>query len=724
MLLAKPFLQSAFGSYASCNQSAVPVGSTCIYMSSKLLRRAGRSIRRFKRRRIAPQAPTNADNVPSVHVPSLPAPNMYIPDPDVTDPLARFKRNRKSESSSLSSSSSLPATSSGSSSSSSAACSISSSYSIGGLNYLPPNVPNFFNTILPTLRNEPPSSTPTPGGPASSGELTSAKKAALPVYIRYNAPIKRRLAARKTARAYTYTKRQRRIPREVRPSARERLLGMTLAQLDHLVHSRCCAGGFCYMFVSTELCVQARINNARINNVCKSLKELTAWVASQMEAFDGNQGRHYRIRGWKVCRKMWMRFFGVGEKNMKRALKLYRNNKAFYVQAGPLAGRIVQDDWIYSIMFDYFEKNVQVIADGIWHLQKVDDFENMYKFICEQRVVEVPGVGIAPGPAPRKEAVKRVQKRDWSHVREMRVGEFGICNACYDLQRARDEGFTGEQDAKDWQVANDLHHKIHQICRKHHQNPEGGMPTAEYKQHGDADPHWCGEVKLRPTELPPENWVTQKKREDLYEIFKTGHMSEEEIKWMKEIMDTYQITGIRRDGLYGDEGLPGYPAHLGPCVDRKRHAWLAKNIRVLADLPEGDLWAVPPARFAAREARDSLTADEKKLLPHHEIFSRKPTPQHPKTHPGARVMTDDEKREWHSIGVERDPVDDITAALRKASEEGLTEAEFGKVREVTVPKLKAYCKAKGLAVGGKKADLLTYLGACSDASRSSGRGGE
>eukprot|EP00808_Paulinella_micropora_P028837 g26664.t1 len=134
MLLAKPFLQLAFGSYASCNQSAVPLGSTCI----------------------SPHAPTNADNVTSVPVPSLPAPNIYIPDPDVTDPLARFKRNRKSESSNLSSSSSLPATSSGSSSSSSsAACSSSSSYSIGGLNYLPPNVSNFFNTILPTLRNEP-----------------------------------------------------------------------------------------------------------------------------------------------------------------------------------------------------------------------------------------------------------------------------------------------------------------------------------------------------------------------------------------------------------------------------------------------------------------------------------------------------------------------------------------------------------------------------------------
>ena len=661
-----------------------------------------------------------------------------------------------------------------------------------------------------------------------------------------------------------------------------------------------------------------------------------------MEAFDSNEGRQYRIRGKKVCRKMWMRYFGVGEKTMKRALKLYKNNKSFYVQAGPLAGRIVQDDWIYSLMFDYFEKNVQVIADGIWHLQKVDDFENMYKFICKQWTVEVPGVGIPPGPAPRKDAVKRVQKRDWSHVREMRVGEFGICDICYKLQQRRDEGFTGERDAQDWQVENDLHHKIHQICRKQHQNriaqaavvckwlscftidmskpfyipsarrlldafkgkhvmelmwggsinfggkteyilvhgpgiahgananitylyhilradlfdpktmasnqldlevdgagdntakcaqmfychickvgwkdsvrtnrcprhhthniqdqrhyvtryfgwnktmtttnlaqalykmmlgyrnssnrvvlllltknydwedyfspcenpnmkytnkplswkyeassEEGGMPTAEYKQHGDADPHWCGEggvpgapqlkaylrppVKLRPTELPPENWVTQKKREDLYELFKSDHMSEEEIKWMKEMMETFQITGIHRDGLYGDDGLPGYPAHLGPCVDRKGHAWLAKNIRILGELPEGDLWAVPPARFAAREARDSLTADEKKLLPHHEIFSRKPTPQHPRTYPGARVMTDDEKKVWHSIGVERDPIEDIIAAFSKAREEGLTQEQFGKVRDITVPKLKAYCKAKGLAVGGKRADLLSRV---------------
>eukprot|EP00808_Paulinella_micropora_P005917 g19339.t1 len=393
--------------------------------------------------------PDSGNNLPFKRATA--ADNVNIPT-IASDPLARFKRQRKSESSSISSSPSAPATSSSS----------SSSYSIlGGLNYLPPNAPNFFNTILPTLHNE----TLTPGGPVSSGEITAAEKAALPLHIRYNAPIKRRLAARKTARTYTYTKRKRGIPREVRPGARERLLGMTLAHLDHSIHSVCCAGGYCYMFMSTELCVQARINN-----ICKSLKELTAWVCSQLEAFDSSQGRHYRIRGRKVCRKMWMKFFGVGERTMRRALKLYNNNKTFYVHAGPLAGRIVQDDWIYSIMFDYFEKNVQVIADGIWHLQKVDDFEPMYKYICEQWVVDIPFVGRAPGPPPRREAVKMVRKRDWSHVKEMRVGEFGMCNTCFELQRVRDEGFTGERDAQDWQVANNLHHKIHQICRKQHQN--------------------------------------------------------------------------------------------------------------------------------------------------------------------------------------------------------------------------------------------------------------
>eukprot|EP00808_Paulinella_micropora_P004684 g19375.t1 len=220
---------------------------------------------------VVPDAASRADPPPAVPLVlvnnvarfkrATAADNVNIPT-IASDPLARFKRQRKSESSSISSSPSAPATSSSS----------SSSYSIGGLNYLPPNAPNFFNTILPTLHNE----TLTPGGPVSSGEITAAEKAALPLHIRYNAPIKRWLAARKTARTYTYTKRKRGIPREVRPGARERLLGMTLAHLDHSIHSACCAGGYCYMFVSTELCVQARINN-----ICKSLKELTrSWKRS------------------------------------------------------------------------------------------------------------------------------------------------------------------------------------------------------------------------------------------------------------------------------------------------------------------------------------------------------------------------------------------------------------------------------------------------------------
>eukprot|EP00808_Paulinella_micropora_P004694 g19389.t1 len=203
---------------------------------------------------------------------------------------------------------------------------------------------------------------------------------------------------------------------------------------------------------------------------------------------------------------------------------------------------------------------------------------------------------------------------------------------------------------------------------------EGGMPTAEYKQHGDADLHWCGEggvpgapqlkaylrppVKLRPTELPPENWFTEKKRADLHEIFncKPGYMSEEEIEWMKEVMSTFTITRIHRDGVYGQDGLPGYPAHLGPCMDRKGHAWLANNIRVLDELPEGDLWAVPPARFATHEARDSLTAEEKKCFHTMRYFLVSPRPNTPKPTQIECLAPDEEGAELDSRADDSDVI--------------------------------------------------------------------
>eukprot|EP00808_Paulinella_micropora_P023379 g44941.t1 len=143
------------------------------------------------------------------------------------------------------------------------------------------------HTILPTLRLQHSSasnaggslrpSTETPGAP----DLTAEEIEDLAVYIRYDAPIQRRLLARKTGRTYTYRKRKKGTPREVRPGARKRLLGTTKARLDHELHSFCCQSNICYMFVSTDLCIQARINN-----VCKSLKELTSWTASQLEAFE------------------------------------------------------------------------------------------------------------------------------------------------------------------------------------------------------------------------------------------------------------------------------------------------------------------------------------------------------------------------------------------------------------------------------------------------------
>eukprot|EP00808_Paulinella_micropora_P010685 g71100.t1 len=116
----------------------------------------------------------------------------------------------------------------------------------------------------------------------------------LPVYVTHDAPLQRKVREKKTTRTYNYKKRQKGI--------------IFLKKSDQ--------EGFCYMLVNTELCIQARINN-----VTKSLKELTSWVASQIEAFDTPQGRVYRVRGSKVCRKMWMRY-GIGERTRSRAFSL------------------------------------------------------------------------------------------------------------------------------------------------------------------------------------------------------------------------------------------------------------------------------------------------------------------------------------------------------------------------------------------------------------------
>eukprot|EP00808_Paulinella_micropora_P004334 g11217.t1 len=146
----------------------------------------------------------------------------------------------------------------------------------------------------------------------------------LPVYVTHDAPIQRNVRAKRTTRTYNYKKRHKGIPKEI---GRERLLGLTVPALGHLLHSACCAKGFCYMLVNTELCIQARINN-----VTKSLKELTSWVASQIEAFDTPQGRIYRVRGSKVCRKMWMRYHGIGERTMSRALSLYKRTSQYILK--------------------------------------------------------------------------------------------------------------------------------------------------------------------------------------------------------------------------------------------------------------------------------------------------------------------------------------------------------------------------------------------------------
>eukprot|EP00808_Paulinella_micropora_P029962 g79986.t1 len=138
-------------------------------------------------------------------------------------------------------------------------------------------------------------------------------------------------------------------------------------------------------------------------------------------------------------------------------------------------------------------------------------------------------------------------------------------------------------------------------------------------------------------------------------------MSEEEVSWMKEIMLTGKITRIHKDGEYGED------------------------IRVLEDLP-ADLWAAPPNRIALQEERTILTPEEEAELAKHRIFSRKPTPSHPANYP--------------------DTVPKVRAALEEKDQ---TEEKFGKLRKITVKKLKEFCARHGLPQSGLRPVLVNRV---------------
>eukprot|EP00808_Paulinella_micropora_P003773 g65024.t1 len=129
--------------------------------------------------------------------------------------------------------------------------------------------------------------------------------------------------------------------------------------------------------------------------------------------------------------------------------------------------------------------------------------------------------------------------------------------------------------------------------------------------------------------------------------------------------------------------LPGYPAHVA-CRDKKGNLWRA-DIRILEDLP-ADLWAAPPNRIAQQEERTILTPEEEAELAKHRIFSRKPTPSHPANYPGARTLTEEERKAWSGEVV--DTVPEVRAALEEKDQ---TEEKFGKLRKITVKKLKEFC---------------------------------
>ena len=196
-------------------------------------------------------------------------------------------------------------------------------------------------------------------------------------------------------------------------------------------------------------------------------------------------------------------------------------------------------------------------------------------------------------------------------------------------------------------------------------------------------------------------WVTDDIKKDINEIIRKNYCSEEEAQWLRDIMNNLSFTDIQVDGVYGEGGLPGYPAHC-ECKDRNGKVWRA-DFRVLEELPD-DLWGVPEARASHREDRTIITPEEEAMLPFHRISSEQPTVAHPRTYPGARVLSEEEKKAWSLEAP--DPVQAVKSVLNQPD---MTDTKFAASRTITVPKLKAYCALFGLPRTGNRRALVARV---------------
>eukprot|EP00808_Paulinella_micropora_P032051 g41821.t1 len=176
----------------------------------------------------------------------------------------------------------------------------------------------------------------------------------------------------------------------------------------------------------------------------------------------------YRFRGTPVCRTMWMRIYGVGRHTMARAKKLLRYSNSL-IKRNYTPQTDVQD-LVIVLLLRKFMDECETIADGIWHLQDTENFDEIVGYVqknwqwaCINLLV---GERCHPGKSPGKGLVRRMWREHFKQVKPIRKGDFAKCSICSDLNEEHSRGFKNEAQALDWRARSYLHHKVHRRCRE------------------------------------------------------------------------------------------------------------------------------------------------------------------------------------------------------------------------------------------------------------------
>lgn len=323
-------------------------------------------------------------------------------------------------------------------------------------------LPNAFRSPYFPAVLKPAASTPTP-----TGNDLDFRTSVLPLYITLGIPIPRHREAY-TARDCSRLKKKRKLRRarrEVRPKSFKRWLGSTWPELQREIQAPCCRTLKCNLWIHPFAAVKARTDSVQLKRA-----DLAAWVAGQLCCFDIVRNNYeYRFKGAKVCRSMWMRLHGIGDKTLRRAMRAADQDNKYFEDYGKSESPTEDLTWALLHQKFFVEQENEAVADGYFHMQDMMNFASVYKWVMSEWEPASKRLllnGKVDPSGPSESVVRKVWRAEFERVKPIRQGDYAKCWICTGLASDHHVGFDTPETARTWRRDVRIHNKVHRACRR------------------------------------------------------------------------------------------------------------------------------------------------------------------------------------------------------------------------------------------------------------------